>query len=182
MFIIGQIVGAVAFAFEVATFQCKTAHRFLLMQLAANLLWLTSYAFLGAFTGAALVILAVIRIVTFYVLEKSARRKRFAALAILCAAAVAVAILTWKNWTSILALLGWLSMTLALFQKRPQISRRFGMVQGFFWALYDVTCRSIFGVGANVLSLVSAGFALWRFRKTRQLATETVAKKVSRKS
>jgi hypothetical protein len=69
MFILGQAFGVAALVFEILTFQLKTKRSMLRAQIIANLFWSMSYIFLEAYSGTALSVMALTRVVVFYFLK-----------------------------------------------------------------------------------------------------------------
>ena len=96
---------------------------------------------------------------------------------IIFAAVVAIfaTVFWWQDARSLLVLGGFLTMSLSLYQEKPQNERRLGIAQSIFWLLYNLTVLSIFGVITEIISLISTSIAIWRFAKKRR-------KKVSRRA
>jgi len=174
MFILGQIFGGAAFIAEAATFQFKTRRQILLAQIFANLFWTASYFGLDAFTGMALAGVSLVRVIVFYLLRKKSQSIKNTTLDIIIVATIFASIFSWQDWRSILPLIGSLTMTLALYQEKPQYSRRLGVVQAIFWLFYNLIVLSIFGIVTEIISLVSTLIAIQRFAKKRERTRKNI--------
>ena len=66
MYFIGQILGIVAIVLGFLTFQMKSREKLVIFQIAATLAFSLHYYLIGAYSGMALNIVAMIRNVVFY--------------------------------------------------------------------------------------------------------------------
>jgi hypothetical protein len=182
MFILGQAFGVAALVFEILTFQLKTKRSMLRAQIIANLFWSMSYIFLEAYSGTALSVMALTRVVVFYFLKDTSLKSRGGAVVILTAMAIFVTIATWGTWRSIFAFAGWFTMTMALVQRKEQNARKLGILQSALWMVYDISYKSFFGIFAETLNIISTSIALWRFRssKKRKRSVTIKRKKLNR--
>jgi len=175
MFIAGQIFGAAALVFELARFQLRTRAKIIAANIFANSLWLVSYFLLDAFTGAILVFVSIVRDICFYLTVKKSRKWKNMIIIFAAVVAIFATVFWWQDARSLLVLGGFLTMSLSLYQEKPQNERRLGIAQSIFWLLYNLTVLSIFGVITEIISLISTSIAIWRFAKKRR-------KKVSRRA
>lgn len=166
MFTIAQIIGFIALAFNVSTFQAKRHRTMMSLQIVVATLYSVHFFMLGALTGAALAVAGLIRSIVFRkVVPINATKRSLWPLLITQAIGLIAAIVTWQDWRSLLALVGWQAMTLAFWQRREQRVRQFGLASSPPWLIYDLLYGSMAGVLNEVLCSSSVIVGLWRFRK-----------------
>ncbi|MCL2869796.1 YgjV family protein [Candidatus Saccharibacteria bacterium] len=168
LFWVAQIVGGVALLFGVLTFQCKRRQTMLQFQVVETGSWVVQYFLLGALAGAALNFISLIRSVVFYYLDKKQKRPVWLLIVIMALGAI-VSILTWQDWRSAFALIGWLIFTLSLWQENPQTIRKLTLLQVPFWLVYGIAVGAIPSVLNEIFIFTSASFGLWRFRHKRKM-------------
>lgn|GEM_PF-5278377 len=132
----------------------------------ACLAWVLSFAFLGAYTGMALMVLSGLNIWGSYKLSKWSRNKQLSILLLLLVLAFSLTILTWHGWPSMFALAGWSLMTLSVWSKQTQDMRRFGVAMAASWLVYSTAVFSIFSMISDAITLVSNVIALAHNRES----------------
>ena len=161
MEITAQIIGIAALVCAVISFQQKTHRNILVLQFMSATLFCIHFAMLGAYTGAVLNGIGVLRSFVFV-----NRGKRWADnglwLWLFCILSVAVGIFTWDGLISILPVAGMVFTTVAFRIKTPRIVRRVAFPSSPLWLVYNVFTHSLGGVITEVISMISILTAMIR--------------------
>jgi hypothetical protein len=168
MFIFAQIVGGVALLLGVLTFQARRYQTMMTIQIVAAGLMILHFVMLDALTGAALSFASLIRSICFrkFVSKKLRHRKHYIwTLVIIQAIGIGLASITWEGWLSLLPLTGWMTTTLAFWQRNEQHVRSLNLAGSPPWLVYDLINGSVAGVVNELLQSSSSIIGLWRFRK-----------------
>ena len=158
---IAQIIGVIALILAVLSFQQKT-HRYIVMfQLAANFAFVLHFGLLGAYTGAILNAVALLRSVVFVNKGKKwADNKLW--LWLFCALSVAAGIFTWQNVLSVLPILGMVCTTVAFWIKTPKYVRLCALPSSPLWLVYNFVSSAWGGVLTEVINMASIVIAIVR--------------------
>lgn len=171
-----QGLGLVAAILNISAVQWKKRSAILLSILIAGGFWVVHFSLLGAYTGAALNLAGMIVVTAFFVSDKKKTRPRWLVGA--CVALMVVAgVLTWKDLTSLLPLVGMIAATFAVAQINEQRIRALSIMTSVSWLGYNIIVHSYVGVGKEIIAIVSILIALWRYRK--QGFTEVAVQKNS---
>lgn len=160
-----QLIGFLAMAFGIGSFQAKKRVHIILIQSIASCLWVVQFALLGTFTGAALNLIAIFRGITYMFKGKY---KPFSGIwmpIIFSSLFIAVGILTWEGPISLLPTFAMTVSSFALFITKEKAIRLLSLAVSPPWLVYDVLAGTIAGTLAEVFSLISIIIALIRFRK-----------------
>ena len=164
--IIGQILGLMATALTVLSYQMNAKRALLLTQTAATVCTCLSFLFLGASTGFALNIVCIVRNIAFYF--ETARTPLCTWTAVLMAAAMGVlGALSWEGAVSLLILPALMANTLILSRGNPQLLRCSVIVTSSLIFAYNACAVSVGGMLNEGLSVVSSVVGIVRFRKVR---------------
>jgi len=167
MEIVAQIIGIIALANAVTSFQMKTHKGILTFQLISTALFIVHYALLEAYTGAVLNAIAMLRSVVF-INKGKAWARSVLWLVFFCAASIATAFLTWDgSFVSILPVLGMLFTTIAFWIKTPKYVRMVAFPSSPLWLIYNVSNCAWGGAVTEVINMASIIVAMIRldFRK-----------------
>ncbi|MBR5543532.1 MAG: YgjV family protein [Oscillospiraceae bacterium] len=154
MEIAAHIVGLAALTLAVISLQQRTHKYILSFQIAATTAWLLHYLMLGAFTGAFLNAIAMIRSVVFVNKGKKWADNR-AWLWGFCAICIIAGILTWDGPASILPILGMLCTTVAFWIKTPKYVRMTAFPSSPLWLVYNLINKSYAGAAAEIINMCS---------------------------
>ena len=172
MEIIAQVFGILAFIASVVSFQMKTYRQILWVQTLCTVLFVIHFLLLArcgqadAVTGAVLNGISTIRDVILLATEGKRTQKHTAILAAVFAlAVVAVGVLTWSSWVSLLFIIAMVLNTVALSIPDPNKVRVVIMASAPFACAYDVLTGSIGGTVNEVVSFLSALTAFLRYRR-----------------
>jgi hypothetical protein len=156
--LVGQLLGLVGIFLLVAVFQVDDRRKMLQLQIVSCLVWAAYYFMVDAYTASGLIFLGAIRC---YVFDRYRNREWMLGVAI-TAYAIAT-LITWENWTSIMALMGMTLATIALWQKQPKHIRLVSLMVAPFWLTYNILNGSYMGVAGDLLTFSSVALGTVRF-------------------
>lgn len=161
MNILGQVIGIIALILAVISFQQKTHKCILAFQLLANIMFVLHYGFIGAYTGALLNFVAMLRSVVFVNKGKSWADNKFW-LWLFCILSVATGVITWESWRSILPIAGMVCSTVAFWINTPRYVRLVSFPSSPLWLVYNLLGKSYAGVLTEVINMTSIITAIIR--------------------
>ncbi len=151
---LGQIIGFVAMAIIVVSYQQKSHKNILTLQMISGLLFTVHYLMLGAYTGAVMNLLGAFRSLVY-----SNRRKKWAS-SVLWPTGFSVAflisgILTWENIFSVFPLIAMLMSSIVLWIEQPKINRMLSLPTSGCWLIYNIKTLSYPGIITEIFVLSS---------------------------
>lgn len=165
MRIAASIIGYVATACLVFSFQCKKEKLLFLFQTVSAFLFILHYGLNGDYTGMAMDGIAFVRAFLMASGKKPLTGK--AALGVLLTAILVLGVLTWQDWFSVFPVIALLVSTVFLYSGDGKKIRR----AQFFctsptWMVYNVRVASIPGIICEALDMASVLVYWIRNRKT----------------
>lgn len=160
--IITQIIGFVAFALAVLTFQSNKHKSITLTKCASDALFVVQFIMLGAYTGAMMNGIGCVRNIVYSILVEKKKNVRIAVI-VFSIIVVISGIATWNGPISLLAIFGKLLSTLSYAFKNPRNVRRMTIPVCIVWGIYDSICGSWAGVLTEIFTLTSIAIAYIRF-------------------
>jgi len=156
--LLDHVVGLIGIGLLLLVFQVNSRNKILWIQVASNLTWTLYYAMAGMYTAAGLIFLAAIR---GYVFERYRHHSwvYVVAIAVLFAATMA----TWKDWTSLLAFIGMVAASTAMWQKNPRHIRTISPLSTPFWMSYNILNHSYLGLAGDLITFSSVMLGICRF-------------------
>jgi hypothetical protein len=162
--IIGQILGIIATAITVISYQANNKGKLIMIQSAATLSTCLGYLFLGAWSGFALNIVCLVRNGFFYFLKKGTPLYR--ALSVLLAAMmVGVGMLSWQGPISLLIIVALVINTLFMAFGSAQALRYSVCLTSSMILLYNIFVFTVGGIMNEGLAIVSSVIGILRFRR-----------------
>lgn len=175
--VIAQSIGIVAMMFNIFSYQQKKAKHIIACQLFGATFFAISYFMLGAYIGAILNCIGVVRALLFLKKEKL-HMDHIAWLVAFCAMYFGAFLLTFtvfgqeptvKNLIiECLPVIGMVSTNLAFRHNEAKIIRRFGLVSSCSWLIYNVIAMAVGAILCEVFSLVSIFIAMYRFDRNTE--------------
>ena len=160
-----MIFGALGVAANVIIYQQKNGKKLLLWKLLSDILWMAQYLFLGAFSGAAIAAIGIIRESVFLNQSKKwAQSKGW--LLLFLALSVASAAFTWKSVVSILPAFASVLSVFSFWKNRPTLARNLAFPISASMLTYDIFCGSYLGIVNEIFTLFSAFIGVLRNRKS----------------
>jgi len=162
-----QLIGAVAAAIIIGSFQCKDSRWLFFFQALGAMLFSVHFALLGASTGFLLNIVALARGAILYFSNKKWARSPFWLAALLLAFTLAV-IFTWDGVLSIIPGFAMLAGTCFMWTangKKIRYAQLFLISP--FWLFYNISVLSYAGIFTETFNIISVTISLIRFRNVR---------------
>lgn len=150
----GQIIGFIAMAIIVISYQQKTHKNILVFQMVSGLLFTAHYVLIGAYTGAVMNLVGAFRSLVY-----SNRNKKWASSVIwpvlFSIGFLISGILTWENVFSVLPLIAMLMSSIVLWIEQPKINRILSIPTSSCWLIYNIKTESIAGTATEIFVLAS---------------------------
>lgn len=183
-YILSQAFIIMNYIFLVMTYQSKSRKSILIYNFAALSATGISYLFLSAYSGLAMVVVAIVRNIIFIMDEKkngtSSKngKKDYIILAILYIISIISAIVTYNGILSMMSVAATMLYTYSVWQKNIKIYKALGIPIGILWLIYNIYIFSIFGIILEVVLGISSIIGYIREnKKTGKENTELVNKK-----
>ena len=169
MDIIPQIIGLLAVAIFLLSYQQKKRKNIILFNTASRCLYILQYVFLGAYSGAVLDVLGAISSVVASKKETKLIQKHITATVIFLNLSMVVAggmiALYNKSWLDLFSLTGVLLHTGAFWLSNEKIIRRISLLGSPFWFVYNFCSRAYGSATGDVLTMCSIVIAMIRYRR-----------------
>ena len=169
LFIAGQIFGIAPVIFGFISFQAKTSRGIIFWQLATALGFSLHYFLIGAWTGAALNFVAVIKGICYYYRDKAGSKSLFFPIFFSVLAVITTA-LTWQAWFSLFMLTGLLINTLSFALLPPKPVRYLMLAKAPITAMYNVFSFSVAGLIYESTVFISSLIGIIRYSKKQNIS------------
>ena len=176
--IIAQIIGIIAMAFNILSYQQKNQRYIIAWQLLGTTLFTVNFFLLGAYTGALLNAVGIVRAIVF-LYKKQLRTDHpfwligFIAVYILSYILTFTAFGTEFNLPNalveILPVVGMTATTLAFRSKTAKSTRLLGLISAPSWLIYNIVAQSMGAIFCAAFCLVSILVGLFRFDRKQTL-------------
>jgi hypothetical protein len=153
-----QLFGFVGILLIIASFQFNKRKIILRIQTLSAIAWAAHYLLLGAFTGGGVSIWSAGRNLLF----ERYRHKQWLLHASLASISI-ICLVTWKDWTTILPIIGCVFTSLAMWQKDPVYIRILCLFMVPPWFAYNFINGSIPGMIGDMINLGSVLSGMIRF-------------------
>ena len=173
-YILSQIFIIINYVLLMVTYQVKNRKAILIFNFGAIIATGLSYVFLSAWSGLAMVIVAVVRNIIFMIDDKKngksekITKKDIVILFILYAISIISAIYTYEGFLSLMSVFGTMLYTYSVWQKKTSIYKILGLPVGIIWIIYNIYIFSIFGIVLEVVLLISAVIGIIREYKLKK--------------
>ena len=155
MKIISDICGIVGVLLTVILYQQKNRKSLLVYKLMIDVVWIGHYAFIGAYSGAVVCVIAALRELIF-VKRDPRNKKGIIWLPIFIAVAIVSTILTWGNAYSILTCIASCIAVVSFFIGNPRLSRIFVFPISTCMFIYDISIGSVAGIVNECFAMSSS--------------------------
>lgn len=164
MKITANILGIIAVALFVLSYQLKKRQSIILVNAVSRVLYVLQYILLGAYEGALLDVVALLVSVLYRSRDRGFMKKHPTATVISTNAAIfALGMLTYKNIFSLLPILGVIFETLGLWLKKEKHIRIVSLLGAPFWLVYNTLSEAYGSSVGNVITLISIAIAIIRY-------------------
>lgn len=164
-FIVSQLIGFVAAALLLLSFQQRTHRRIVVMQACSGFLFAVQYFMLGAYEGMIGNVVGFTRSIAYSFRGKSKAVDHIACPVIFAILAGLGGLATYTSPASLLPMTAMMISSFVIWSPKTQQLRALTMPTSAMWLIYNVICSSYSGVVTEVLNLVSITIGLIRFRK-----------------
>lgn len=177
MQLVVQMIGIIAMAFNILSYQGKSSRRIMLMQMAGTLLFTVHMGILGAATGAVMNLLGMLRALVYAYKEKTHADSVGWVVGFEAAYIVYYALLfacfgvqpTLGNLLlNLLPVIGMTAMTIAYYVGSARAIRMLGLISSPVWLVYNWINGSVGGVLCECITLASIIGGLLRYRGQRE--------------
>lgn len=153
--LVGRIVGYIAILASMLIYQQKTRKNLLICKAVTDMLWIIHYFLLGAYTGAVVTCVALVREVVFFRSDWRDKNSKPILVLFLCIS-VACSVLTWGGVFSIFAMLGSMLSIVSFWIGEPKVSRVMAFPISGCMLIYGVANGSVAVLINEVLVMVSS--------------------------
>lgn len=171
--ILANIIGVLAVALFVLSYQLKTRRNIILTKIVSGFLYVVQYIMLGAFEGAMLDTAAFfVSILAFY--RGSAFIGKHLPLSIVVSELfiVCAGLTVYESPLSLLPIAGALLETIALWLKRERAIRLVSIFSTPFWLIYNLMSTAYGSAIGSVIAFVSLTVAIIRYDVLKRTPTE----------
>lgn len=160
-YIISQVFTVISYIFLALTYHSKSRMTVLTLNFLSQIMFVVSYILLGAWSGLAMVIVALIRNIIFIVDEKKNGKREqmnrldIVILIMMYIISIASAIFTYEGFFSLLPVLATLIYTYGVCQKNIKTYKLLGIPTELLWTCYNIYIKSIFGLLLEAIILTS---------------------------
>ena len=162
--IIATIVGGIAAAIYVASYQCKKRNWILFLGALSRVLFILQYVLLGAFSGAVLDLIAILAALIAGKKGHPTVKKLLVPIIVLIHAAILVAsILLYQSWYDIFVLLAATFCVGALWFSRERTIRAVSLCSSPCWLVYNLSSKAYFSAVSDTFAILSLLVAIWRY-------------------
>lgn len=158
-----QLIGVIALVFWVISIQTKNKTKLLKLQNIANLFYAIQYAFLGAFSATGMNCISLLKGIVFLKSEKSQKQSSKIQLIIFSILIIAIGIITFQTWYSIIPIIITLAYTYSTWQKNATIIRITFLVAAIGWIIFNTIVGAYSPLIGNFIELASGITAIVKF-------------------
>ena len=181
-FVISQIFTIISYILLIATYNFKNRRQILIFNFASLVALGLTYIFLSAWSGLAMIGVALIRNIIFLIQNKNPRSKKISTidiviLVILLLITFILAIFTYEGPFSMLAVLASALYTLSVWQKDVKTYKLLGVPVGIFMVSYKIYVQSPFGIILEAALLVFILIGIFREYKKPKSLTSSLRRK-----
>lgn len=159
MKLISDIFGIIGILLTVILYQQKNRKSLLVYKLIIDVVWIGHYAFIGAYSGAVVCVIAALR--EFIFVKRDPRSKKgIIWLPIFILIAIISTVFTWNNAFSILTCLASCIAVVSFFIGKPKLSRIFVFPISTCMLIYDIACGSVAGIVNECFAMSSSAVGI----------------------
>jgi hypothetical protein len=172
-FIVAQIIGVVVILLGAITSHMKTKSALLLCIVAGNVLLIAEFSLLGAMTEVAVISIALVRSITFFLYNKFGKKAPIWLLILFITAQVSAVFFTWTSWICVLMVFDALE-TYGQWQDDLKVTRITIIVASIPIGIYNLLVRGDTGAINCAVRTISASIALWHNHYRKRDKTKEV--------
>lgn len=162
--VIGNIISFIAVTLTFISYQVNSRKKVLFILCISSCVSAASFFILGAWTGFAMNIVAILRNIAYYNRDKKFFSAKFIPF-VFAGIMLCFGIATWTRWYCILSVTGLVINTLALGFGSAQLIRKSILVTSPMVLLYDLLAGNFVEATKELIAIISAVIGIIRFRK-----------------
>lgn len=166
-FIISQIVGFVAAALLLFSYQQRTHRRIVAMQFCSGMLFALQYFMLGAYEGMVGNMVGFTRSIVYCFRGKSKFADSIACPIVFAVLAGIGGAITYSSPISLLPMAAMIISSFVMWNPKTQELRALTLPTSVMWLIYNIICGSYSGTLTEILSEISIIIGLIRFRSRK---------------
>ena len=167
MFWVGNLAGVAGIISSMIIYQQKERKKLLIWKLISDVMWLTQYLLLGAYSGAGIALVSMIRGIVFVNKDSRWAKSRWWLYGFLGLSLV-IGIITWKNIFSIFTMIASVIAIISFWIGNPKLSRILSYPISICMLTYDFNVKAISGIVNELLTLTSSTIGVLRHDKGRK--------------
>ena len=172
--IIYVVVSIISILLYILSVQFKDKKRILITQIFASLSYLIIYAIKGAWSGVAIEVLEESKDIIFIKYEDHNKKIPFFMLVIFIALLFIVSFIFYDGVFSLLPLFINILLFTSTYFKNPKYIRYIMVVSGILWGCYNIFVGAYIILIGNVLEVISALIAIYRYKEIDNNMNEEV--------
>jgi len=164
MYIAAQIVGILAVATYLLSYQLKKRKHIIAVNATSSFLYVLQYILLGALEGAAIDVLSAVGAVTAHNKDKKFIAKHTKLIIILLNLLfLATGLALYKNVFSLFPIAGAILQMSAFWITSEKRIRQVSFLGTPFWLTYNIACQAYGSAIGSILCMISIGSAIYRY-------------------
>ena len=173
-YILSQVFVIINNALLISTYQVKKRKTILILSFLALIANGIVYTLLSAWSGLAMVFVAMIRNTIFMIDEKKSgksdeiTKKDIIILVVLYTISIISAIFTYEGILSMMSVIATMLYTYSIWQKKTNVYKFLGIIIEIVWIIYNIYIFSIMGIILESLLLISAVIGIIREYKMKK--------------
>ena len=173
-YVLSQVFVIINAILSMVTYQLKTRKSILIVSFMALIANGVVYTLLSAWSGLAMVFVAMTRNIIFMIDEKKngkrdkITKKDIIILLVLYTISIVSAIYTYEGILSMMSVVATMLYTYSVWQKKTKTYKILGIIMEIIWIIYNIYIFSIMGIVLDVLLLLSAIIGLIREYKMKK--------------
>ena len=173
-YVLSQIFVIINSALLMSTYQLKSRKSILIVSFMALFANGVAYVLLSAWSGLAMVFVAMIRNIIFMIDEKKngksnkITKKDIVILAVLYIISIISAIFTYQGILSMMSVLATMLYTYSIWQKKTSVYKILGIIIEIIWIIYNIYIVSVLGIIIEICLLISVIIGLIREYKSKK--------------
>ena len=170
-YILSQVFIIFNYIFLIITYQLKDRNKILLFNICSLMSAGLSYVCLSAYTGIAMVIIAILRNVLFIINEKkngiskNITKNDIYMLIVIYILTIIFAMFTYDGFFSLMSVFATALYTYSVWQKNTKVYKWLGAPISIIWIIYNIHIKSLFGIILEIILMSSAIIGLIREEK-----------------
>jgi hypothetical protein len=162
--IIATVIGGIAAAIYVASYQCKKRKWILFLGALSRMLFILQYILLGAFSGTALDLIAILAALVAGKKDHPTLKKLLVPIIVVIHVAILVtSILLSQSLYDIVVLLAATFCVAALWFTKERIIRAVSFLSSPCWLVYNLSSKAYFSAVSDSFAILSLLIAIWRY-------------------